>query len=500
MKVSSRLSRYILSLLVVIGALIFTNQAFADSTDDADTTFDYVKGELVVSVEADSQDNSMHSTNDVMISSAALEQDGFHVSDSLLDSIQSGASTMSADFKANVAEQMGMVYLIEYSENDYENSDQAKEELQTSLEDMGMDVRYVQENYTMHALEQASETVEPMDVHPDQEWNYDMINAPEAWDTTPGSSETSIAVLDTGIDADHQNLSDYVDTEAGKSFVGGDTSDGQGHGTHVAGTIASYGDVSGVMEEATLIPVKVLDDNGSGSMYDIQEGITYAAGEGADVINMSLGGGGYDQGMEEAIETANSEGTIVVAASGNDGMEQVSYPAAYDGAVAVGSVDSDEQRSDFSNYGPELDVMAPGSDIYSTVPGDGYEKMSGTSMATPHIAGVMGLIRSADPDISVDDARSVLNDTAQDAGSENEYGNGIADAAAAVQEADNGDGGEDPDPEDPDDPDVPNWEAYTFYDVGDEVVYDGEEYVCEVAHYSSPGWEPPYDPLYWSEK
>src|SRR5699024_11539924 len=107
-----------LSLLVVIGALIFTNQAFADSTDDADTTFDYVKGELVVSVEADSQDNSMHSTNDVMISSAALEQDGFHVSDSLLDSIQSGASTMSADFKANVAEQMGMVYLIEYSEND----------------------------------------------------------------------------------------------------------------------------------------------------------------------------------------------------------------------------------------------------------------------------------------------------------------------------------------------------------------------------------------------
>src|SRR5699024_3890694 len=340
------------------------------------------------SVEADSHDNAIESTNDAMISSATLEKDGFHVADSLLDSIQSDVSaTMNADFKHHAIERMGMVYLIEYSEDDFNNSEEAKKELNKSLEAMGMNVRYIQENYSMHALEQTPETAEPMDVHPEQEWNYNMINAPEAWETTPGSSATKIAVLDTGIDSHHQNLSGYVDTEAGKSIVGGDTSNGQGHGTHVAGTIASYGEVSGVMQEATLIPVKVLDDNGSGSMYDIQEGITYAAGAGADVINMSLGGGGYDQGMEEAIETANSEGTIVVAASGNDGMEQVSYPAAYDGAVAVGSVDSDEQRSDFSNYGPELDVMAPGSDIYSTVPGDGYEKMSGTSMATPHIAG-----------------------------------------------------------------------------------------------------------------
>src|SRR5699024_4134886 len=323
------MSRHILSLLVLIGVLVISSQAFADSTKDEAISFDYIEGELVVSVEADSQKGSMQSTNDDMMSSATLEQNGFHVSDSLLDNIQSDAQTMNDDFKQNVAEHMGMVYLVEYSDNDYANSEQAKEELKKSLEAMGMHVRYIQENYSMHVLEQATEAVEPMDIHPDQEWNYGMINAPEAWDTTPGSSDTKIAVLDTGIDSTHQNLSDYVDTDAGKSFVGGDTSDVQGHGTHVAGTIASYGDVSGVMQEATLIPVKVLDDNGSGSMFDIQEGITYAAGEGADVINMSLGGGGYDQGMEEAIETANSEGTIVVAASGNDGMEQVSYPAAY---------------------------------------------------------------------------------------------------------------------------------------------------------------------------
>jgi len=498
-KVSSKMSRYILSLLVLIGVLVISSQAFADSTKDEAISFDYIEGELVVSVEADSQKGSMQSTNDDMMSSATLEQNGFHVSDSLLDNIQSDAQTMNDDFKQNVAEHMGMVYLVEYSDNDYANSEQAKEELKKSLEAMGMHVRYIQENYSMHVLEQATEAVEPMEIHTDQEWNYGMINAPEAWDTTPGSSDTKIAVLDTGIDSTHQNLSDYVDTDAGKSFVGGDTSDVQGHGTHVAGTIASYGDVSGVMQEATLIPVKVLDDNGSGSMFDIQEGITYAAGQGADVINMSLGGGGYDQGMEEAIATANSEGTIVVAASGNDGMEEVSYPAAYDGAVAVGSVDADEQRSYFSNYGAELDIMAPGADIYSTVPGDGYEMMSGTSMATPHIAGVMGLIRSAEPDISVEEARNILSDTAQEAGSENEYGNGIADAEAAVLSAndDNG-GGEDPD--DPEDPEAPDWEAYTYYTAGDEVTYEGEVYVCEVGHYSFPGYEPPYDPYYWSKK
>src|SRR5699024_2001692 len=129
-----------------------------------------------------------------------------------------------------------------------------------------------------------------MDIHPKEEWNYHIMNVPEACATTPGSSSTTGDVLHTGINNAHHNLNDYVENQAGKSFGRGDTEDGQGHGTHVAGTISSYGDVAGVMQEATLIPVKVLDDSGAGSMYDIQEGITYAASEDADVINMSLGG------------------------------------------------------------------------------------------------------------------------------------------------------------------------------------------------------------------
>lgn len=476
----------------------FSGSAFAKQSD---ASFDAADGELIVSVDEDSEINAMQDTDNAIRNSSELEQDGFDVSDSLLQS--DNMETMSDDFKHEVVDHMGMVYLVEYSESQYDDMNEAKEELENSLESMDMEVRYVEENDTVHALDDNAAA----DMDPDQEWNYEMINAPDAWDTTPGADSTDIAVLDTGIDDSHQNLSDFVDTSAGKSFVGDDTDDGEGHGTHVSGTVASYGDVSGVMQEANLIPVKVLDDDGSGSVYDIQEGITYAAEEDADVINMSLGGGGENQGMEEAIETANDEGTIVVVASGNEGQGNVSYPAAYDDAVAVGSVDSDESRSDFSNYGEELDIMAPGADIYSTVPGDDYETMSGTSMASPHVAGVMGLIRSAVPEISVDEAKRILNDTAQDAGSENEYGNGIVDADAAVQEAKDGDGGDDPeDPDDPDDPDnpdnpeAPDWEAYTNYEYDDEVTYDGQEYVCDISHYSTPGTEPSSFSFYWSEK
>ena len=416
--------------------LAFSGQVFAESSNESDTSFDYIKGELVISVEADSDKASIKSTDGANLKLAKLEESGFQVADSLIDSIQSNSpQAMSNEFKMDVMDKMGLVYLIEYPEAKYKNIDKAKEELKKKLKDSGLKVRYIQENYTMHALEAVPEKVAPADIHPNQTWNYEMIKAPEAWETTPGSSSTKIAVLDTGIDSEHPNLSDFVDTSLGKSFVGGDTGDRAGHGTHVSGTIASYGEVSGVMQDATLIPVKVLGDDGSGSMYGIQQGITYAASVDADVINMSLGGGGYDRGMEEAIEAANSQGTIVVAASGNDGAENVSYPAAYDSVIAVGSVDSSETRSSFSNYGPELDVMAPGSDIYSTTPGGTYETMSGTSMASPHVAGVVGLIRSADPDVSVDEARTILNDTAQSSGSELEYGHGIVDAHAAVQAA-----------------------------------------------------------------
>ena len=490
----------ILFLTAFMGALVFSEQVFAETSNVSDASFETINGQLVISIEADSK-KSMQNIDDTIFSSAKLEENGFQVKDSLLNSIQSeSAQTLSQDFKIDVIDKMGLVYLIEYAESEYKDIDKAKEELEKTLNDLGLNVRYVQENYTMHAIETA-EKISPTSMHPNQAWHYEMIKAPEAWEITPGSSSTRIAVLDTGIDSTHPSLSDFVNTSLGRSFVGGDTGDRAGHGTHVAGTIASYGEVSGVMQSATLIPVKVLGDDGTGSMYGIQQGITYAASIDADVINMSLGGGGYFQGMEEAIDTANSQGTIVVAASGNDGARNVSYPAAYSGSIAVGSVTSSKTRSSFSNYGPELDVMAPGSNVYSTLPNNQYDTLSGTSMASPHVAGVMGLIRATDPTISVADARTALNNTAQAAGPELEYGHGIVDAYAAVQEVTSGgDDGNDGDDGDNEPPSAPEWQAYTWYVPGEEVAYNGKTYVCQQMHYAFPGWEPPNAPRYWTEK
>jgi len=308
--------------------------------------------------------------------------------------------------------------------------------LKAVLEAEGLAVRYVEPNDTLYATT----------MHPSQEWHYEMIHAPEAWTVEGGSSSTIVAVLDTGIDYTHDALQNYVDTGLGKSYTGTTFMDGHGHGTHVAGTIASYGVVSGVMQIGKLVPVKVLTDEGSGSTDDITAAIIYAAEIGADVINMSLGGGGYNSAMADACSFAVSEGTVVVAASGNDSAGTISYPAAYPGVIAVGAVDSTGARAYYSNYGTGLDVMAPGSNIYSCKPGDSYTTMSGTSMATPHVAGVVGLIRSANPSISVAEVTSILMDTATYAGSATYYGSGIVNAYAAVQAALGG--GTEPPPDD----------------------------------------------------
>jgi len=425
----------IVALFLLALTLAFSGQVVAESSEESGELFEYIKGEIVVSVEKDSDIASIQGTDEAIRKSTLLKQSGFQVVDSLLDSNQPDSSqAMGNDFKSDVVEKMGLVYLVEYSDAKYKDIDKAKEELEESLKSLGLKVRYIQENYAMHALEAVPEEILPA-MHPNQRWHYNMIRVPEAWGITPGSSSTRIAVLDTGIDSNHSSLKNLVNTSLGRSFVGGSTADVQGHGTHVAGTIASYGAVSGVMQNATLIPVKVLNDRGSGSMFGIQQGIIHATSVDSDVINMSLGGGGYDRGMDEAIQTANSRGTIVVAASGNDGIGKVSYPAAYSGSIAVGSVTSNETRSSFSNYGSELDVMAPGSNIYSTIPNNRYVSMSGTSMATPHVAGVVGLMRSANPSLSVTQTRAILNNTAQPAGPSIQYGHGIVDAHAAAQAA-----------------------------------------------------------------
>jgi len=269
-----------------------------------------LEGQLVAAL---SPEGSIASIEDLVSPSSrnlAQSTGGFQIIDALTDTTYSRSmQSFNQDFKAQVIDHMGHLYVYEYSTEEYPILEEAMDALKTGLENQGLEVLYVEPNYLFKALDAPS----TLAVHNSQRWHYNMINAPQAWEITGGSMGTKMAVLDTGIDHNHPALTNFVDQSLGRTFAGGTTMDVQGHGTHVAGTIASYGPVSGVMQQGTLIAVKVLGDNGSGSMSGITQGIIYAAEIGADVVNMSLGGGGYNQSMNNAIDFAISQGTIVVA-------------------------------------------------------------------------------------------------------------------------------------------------------------------------------------------
>ncbi|MHA1245737.1 MAG: S8 family serine peptidase [Candidatus Thorarchaeota archaeon] len=276
------------------------------------------------------------------------------------------------------------------------------------------------------------------------DWGVDDVDAEQVWggaedavDVVQGNVDGSgvkVAILDTGIDYTHPDLDDVY--AGGYDFVDDDSDpkDGNGHGTHCAGIVAAEDNgegVIGVAPHASIYAVRVLDNWGSGYTSDIIAGIDWAIDNGMDVISMSLGGGDYDQAFDDAVDRAYNAGIVVVAASGNDGKGTISYPAAYDNAIAVGAIDSDHNLADFSNYGPEQEVVAPGVDIYSTMPtytvtlnywfmggySQNYDRMSGTSMATPMVAGVVALILSANPDLTPPEVRDILHTTSVDLGS-----------------------------------------------------------------------------------
>jgi len=234
------------------------------------------------------------------------------------------------------------------------------------------------------------------------------IDAPEAWDITKGTAEIKIAILDSGIDQDHEDL--CPDTNsckmlASKNFTDSPTVDDKyGHGTHVAGIAAAITNngtgVAGVGYNSSLLNVKVLNDQGSGYYSWIADGIVWAAVDGAKVINMSLGGKQKSSTLQNAVNYAWSNGVVVVAAAGNDGNPSPNYPAKYENCIAVAATDDDDAKAGFSNYGDWVDVAAPGLYIYSTFPNHpyaigkslNYDYGSGTSMSTPFVSGLAALV------------------------------------------------------------------------------------------------------------
>lgn len=271
------------------------------------------------------------------------------------------------------------------------------------------------------------------------QWAIAKINAPEAWAITPGDPKTVLAIVDTGIDYNHPDFGGRV--LKGKDFANNDDDamDGHAHGTHCAGiAAASTGNgigIAGLAPNVSLLPVKVLSDSGSGTTDAVCAGIVWAADQGASVISMSLGGQGGQQAKQAAVDYARSKGAVVVVAMGNNGGNVAVYPGANKGVIAVGATTAEDARASFSNFGDWITIGAPGHKILSTVPNNGYQAFSGTSMATPYVAGLAALIRSQDPSLDAEAVRERIQKGAVDlgkAGFDPEFGHGRINAAASL--------------------------------------------------------------------
>jgi type VII secretion-associated serine protease mycosin len=280
------------------------------------------------------------------------------------------------------------------------------------------------------------------------QWGLPRVGAPSAWNVTRGAGVV-VAVIDTGVDFTHPDLRASLLTTCGYDFVNrdADPTDDNGHGTHVSGIVAATANNGlggcGAAPEAKVMPIKVLGADGSGSDSDVALGIRWAASHGAKVINMSLGGEGSSYTIDQAVAYAESRDVVIVAAAGNgDGAHNPLYltdfyPASAPGVLGVGATTSSDGIAPFSNYGPYVDVSAPGVDILSTTfgPAHGYASWSGTSMATPFAAGALALIRSRFPSYTWDQAAARLESTARDLGApgrDDHFGYGRIDIASAV--------------------------------------------------------------------
>jgi len=261
-------------------------------------------------------------------------------------------------------------------------------------------VEFAEPDYIAHA------TFTPNDPYLGNQWGLDKIQAPDAWDITQGDKTVRIAILDTGIDEDHEDVSSKVRRWHKKNFTSSPTIDDlYGHGTHCAGIAAAITNndigVAGNGFDCYLMNGKVLGDNGSGQYSWVASGIVWAALWKAKVISMSLSGPSPSSTLERAMNFAwNFRDVVIVAAAGNDGSSTPVYPAYYENCIAVGATDQNDRRASFSNYGPDwVDVAAPGVSIFSTMPNhpnvigpQDYGYLNGTSMATPFVAGLAGML------------------------------------------------------------------------------------------------------------
>ncbi|MBM7094567.1 peptidase S8 [Bacillus sp. H-16] len=252
------------------------------------------------------------------------------------------------------------------------------------------------------------------------QWNLEQITIEEGWQITSGNAEIPIAIIDSGVDPEHVDLEDKITGGYNAFEDNGNYYDEHGHGTHVAGVAAAITNnvegIAGVSWENPILAVKALDANAEGNSFSIAEAIRWSVDNGARVINMSLGDSHDSEVMRDAVRYAYEQDVVLIAASGNEAVETPMYPAAYPEVFTVAALDPEGQRAAFSNFGTHVDVSAPGEHIPSTYIGNEYVAMSGTSMASPHVAGLAGLILSINPGLSNEEVYDIMRNSCDDIG------------------------------------------------------------------------------------
>ena len=331
------------------------------------------------------------------------------------------------------------------------------------------DVVYAEPNYRLQ-IAQATEPLIPDDFDFAQLWGLHNLGQADgvqgadigtlaAWEFGTGHKGVVVAVLDTGVDYYHPDLAanvwlnsgeiagngiddddnGQIDDVHGYDFVSDDSDpmDDHGHGTHVAGTIGAVGNnrigITGVCWEVGLMAVKSFDETGNGEISTAIEGIRYAIENGAQIINASWGNNERSRALEEVIREAHEAGVTFVAAAGNDNSESLFFPAAYDHVIGVAATDARDRRSRFSDFGAYVDLAAPGENIFSTLPNNAYGFFSGTSMATPHVAGVAALVLSRRPEFTNDQLENILRNAVDLITPDKAIGTGRLNAFAAVR-------------------------------------------------------------------
>ena len=427
-------------------------------TEEKSPREEVVPGEFIISLQAASDLNSLSAgeAGEKMATELKKHQDVFADSEFEMRSLfrealgeSSESFTASTSINSEIvdlAAGSGYLNLVRYPSEKFADRDEAREKMIEMLESEGIEVNYIEPNYRVEIA-----GVEAAEFEEQEPWNLEMIKAPAAWEHESGSEDLSIGIIDTGIDYNNPYIEDYVDRDGGRNFVRendviniDDIMDENGHGTHVAGIIASQSELSGVMQEAALIPLRVLDASGWGSIDGVVEALVYSLIEEIDIINMSLGLENRPETLENIVRKVNEHDIIQVAAAGNKDEENVLYPAAFSRVVAVSAVNDKKKLAGYSNFGTEIDVTAPGSEILSTFSetvaqnnedarvNEHFGFLSGTSMAAPHVAGKAGLIRSFNPEISAENIQLLIEDSAREMDNELHFGGGMIDCYRAV--------------------------------------------------------------------